>query len=103
MKSAALLMVSCSPRPTPQRQSRIMATDTGLASIHHANTSGDRESHSGITCEMVRAYVAKVGLAKPLQWLNPVHHVIRGARARRCLAERANPSALFVWSPTRSG
>ena len=58
--------------------------------IYGANRFADRESHSGITCEMVRAYVAKVGLVQATAMAESAG-ITSGekARARRCLAEKS--------------
>jgi hypothetical protein len=57
---------------------------------HHASRSGVGESHSGITCEMVRAYVAKVGLAQATAMAESAGMTSsEKERARRCLAEKS--------------
>src|SRR5215469_3005922 len=49
-------------------------------------TAAERDSHSGITCEMVRAYVAQVGLAQA-QAMAESNGITSSEkeRARRCL------------------
>ena len=64
MKSAALLMVVLLATSYAATAKPYHGRHHGPRAIHHANTSSDREPHSGITCEMVRAYVAQVGLAQ---------------------------------------
>jgi hypothetical protein len=53
-------------------------------------TAAERDSHSGITCEMVRAYVAQVGLAQA-QAMAASNGITSSEkeRARRCLAEKS--------------
>jgi hypothetical protein len=53
-------------------------------------TAAERDSHSGITCEMVRAYVAQVGLAQA-QAMAESNGITSSEkeRARRCLAEKS--------------
>jgi hypothetical protein len=88
MKSVALLMVvllatSCAATARPYH-------GHGPRTMHHANTSSDRESHSGITCEMVRAYVAQVGVARAVAMAQSGGITSSEmARARRCLAEKS--------------
>ena len=57
---------------------------------HHADASAERVSHSGITCEMVRAYVAQVGLAQAtaMAQANGITAAEKD-RARRCLAQKS--------------
>lgn len=60
---------------------------------HHArhNTADDtaHASHSGITCEMVRAYVAKVGLGQAIALAKSAGiSAADEQRARQCLAKR---------------
>lgn len=60
---------------------------------HHADhhTAGEtaRVSHSGITCEMVRAYVAQVGLGQAMAMAKSAGmSAAEEQRARQCLAKR---------------
>jgi hypothetical protein len=58
--------------------------------VHHGNSSSDGEAHSGITCEMVRAYVAQVGLAEAAAMAESSGITSADKeRARRCLAEKS--------------
>jgi|HubBroStandDraft_1064217.scaffolds.fasta_scaffold173857_2 hypothetical protein len=57
---------------------------------HHTNVSGEHESHSGITCEMVRAYVAQVGLAQAAAMAQSAGATSSDKeRARRCLEQKS--------------
>ncbi len=90
MKSAALLILvlltaSCTATAKPYHGHR-HAPHT----LHHANRSSVGESHSGITCEMVRAYVAQVGLAQAVAMAQSAGITSsEKERARRCLAEKS--------------
>lgn len=61
---------------------------------HHADhyTAQDtaaHTSHSGITCEMVRAYVAKVGMSQAIAMAKSTGiSAADEQRARQCLAKR---------------
>jgi len=59
----------------------------------HASQHADRDtahtSHSGITCEMVRAYVAKVGMGQAIAMAKSAGiSAAEEERARQCLAKR---------------
>jgi len=57
---------------------------------HHADASAERVSHSGITCEMVRAYVAQVGLAQAAAMAESAGITAsEKERAKRCLAQKS--------------
>ena len=57
---------------------------------HDASASDTHESHSGITCEMVRAYVAQVGLAQAAAMAESNGITAsEKERARRCLAQKS--------------
>jgi hypothetical protein len=57
---------------------------------HQAKTAAERDSHSGITCEMVRAYVAQVGLTEATKMAESAGITSsEKERARRCLAEKS--------------
>jgi hypothetical protein len=59
-------------------------------STHHTEVASEHESHSGITCEMVRAYVAQVGLAQAAAMAQSAGITeAEKERARRCLAEKS--------------
>jgi hypothetical protein len=54
-----------------------------------ASRYGGRGSHSGITCEMVRAYVAKVGLSQAITMAKSAGMTSSDEqRARRCLSNK---------------
>ena len=67
---------------------RHVTASTEHASNEHA--SDEHASHAGITCEMVRAYVAQVGLAQATAMAesNGITPAER-ERAKRCLAEKS--------------
>jgi len=97
MKSAALVMIVL-----------LTASDAAIArtyhghhghhrhaarTMHHANHPSPtvRESHSGITCDMVRAYVAQVGLAQAVAMAQSAGITSsEKERAKRCLAEKSS-------------
>jgi hypothetical protein len=57
--------------------------------IHNVGAN-EQESRSGITCEMVRAYVAKVGMATAVAMAESAGITSsEKERARRCLAEKS--------------
>src|ERR1700704_3084959 len=106
MKSAALLTVALVATSYVATAKPYHGHRHGPRAIHHANTSSDRESRSGITCDMVRAYVAQVcvsccrcrwvraggggwGLPKAVAMAQSGGITSsERARARRCLAEK---------------
>jgi len=56
---------------------------------HHADHYPAHASHSGITCEMVRAYVAKVGLGQAIAMAKSAGiSAAEEERARQCLAKK---------------
>jgi len=64
--------------------------------VHHANVAqrpnvaGEPVSHAGITCDMVRAYVAQVGLAQAAAMAQSAGITpAEKERARRCLAQKS--------------
>jgi hypothetical protein len=58
--------------------------------MHHANATAERVSHSVITCEMVRAYVAQVGLAQAAVMAESAGITAsEKERAKRCLAQKS--------------
>ena len=97
--TAVLLTASCSAMAKPYHGHRHAtraahhATRTvhqAARTVHHADRSSERESHSGITCEMVRAYVAQVGLAQATAMAQSAGITASEKdRARRCLAEKS--------------
>jgi len=96
MKSAALLMlalltVSGPAMARPHHGHRYVARTIHHATAsHHATVAGERQSHSGITCEMVRAYVAQVGLAQAAAMAESAGATsAEKERARRCLAQKS--------------
>jgi hypothetical protein len=65
-----------------------LAHHAGLA--HHTDATAERESHSAITCDMVRAYVAQVGLAQAAAMAQSAGITsAEKVRARRCLAQKS--------------
>jgi hypothetical protein len=57
---------------------------------HHTDATTERVSHSGITCEMVRAYVAQVGLAQAAAMAESAGITAsEKERAKRCLAKQS--------------
>jgi hypothetical protein len=90
MKSAALLTLvllsaSCTALAKPYHGRHYVAR-----TVHHASRAGEVESHSGITCDMVRAYVAQVGLAQAVAVAEAAGITsAEKERARRCLAEKS--------------
>jgi hypothetical protein len=57
--------------------------------LHHAEHYTAGVSHAGITCEMVRAYVAKVGLGQAVAMAKSAGiSAADEERARQCLAKR---------------
>jgi hypothetical protein len=62
-----------------------------VRALHHqADRSGERDAHSGITCDMVRAYVAQVGLAQAVATAQSAGMTSsEKERAKRCLAEKS--------------
>jgi hypothetical protein len=90
MKSAALLMLVLLTASNPAMAKPYHGHRHVARTIHHANRSSERESHSGITCEMVRAYVAQVGLAQAVAMAQSAGITSsEKERARRCLAEKS--------------
>jgi len=112
MKSVALLtlglLIACCPAMAKSHHGHrhVARTDhhghlVRHASLsHHANTArhvdvarhvtAQGESHSGITCEMVRAYVAQVGLAQAAAMAQSAGITSsEKERARRCLAQKS--------------
>jgi hypothetical protein len=100
MKSVALLTLvllaaSCPSMAKPYHGHRRVAhtihhATIHHATIHHADGASSRESHSGITCDMVRAYVAQVGLAQAATMAQSAGITsAEKERAKRCLAEKS--------------
>ena len=100
MKSTALVMLvlfaaSCPSIAKPYHGHRHVAHKTHHAkhtnrTAENTNRTAVREAHSGITCEMVRAYVAQVGLAQATAMAQSAGITAsEKARARRCLAEKS--------------
>ncbi len=66
------------------------STHHASVSTYHASGAAEHVSHSGITCEMVRAYVAQVGLAQAAAMAQSAGITSsEKERARRCLAEKS--------------
>ncbi len=95
MKRAALLtfvlLVASGPATAKAYHGHHAVARTPHAKIvRHANTAGERESHSGITCDMVRAYVAQVGMAQAIATAQSAGITSsEKERAKRCLAEKS--------------
>jgi hypothetical protein len=108
MKSAALLTlgllaICC---PAMARSSSSHHHHHAARTIHHIHVArhtsptrrdnvahrvtAEHQSHSGVTCEMVRAYVAQVGLAQAAAMAQSAGiTAAEKDRARRCLAEKS--------------
>lgn len=89
MKSAALLtlvlLTASYPAMAKYRGHHYVAR-----TLHHGNGASANESHSGITCDMVRAYVAQVGMAQAVAMAESAGITSsEKERARRCLAEKS--------------
>ena len=90
MKSAALLMLvlltfSASSVAKPYHGHRYAAR-----TANQTSRVAEHQSHSGITCDMVRAYVAQVGLAQATAMAESAGITAsEKARARRCLAQKS--------------
>ena len=90
MKSAALLMLVLLTASYPAMAKPYHGHRHVARTVHHAASSGEREEHSGITCEMVRAYVAQVGLAQAVAMAQSAGITSsEKERAKRCLAEKS--------------
>jgi len=89
MKGAALLTLvaltaSCAATARPYRGHHYVDR-----TFHQDSRGDERDSHSGITCEMVRSFVAQVGLAQAVAMAeNAGITSSEKQRARRCLAEK---------------
>ena len=90
MKSAALLMSVLLISSYPAMAKPYHGHRHAARTMHHADRSAERDAHSGITCEMVRAYVAQVGLAQATAVAQSAGITSsEKARAKRCLAEKS--------------
>ena len=102
MKHAALFMLlsfalSCPVMAKPHshhhfhHRHRYAARASHHADHHTGASHSDtaHASHSGITCEMVRAYVAKVGMGQAIALAKSAGiSAAEEERARQCLAKR---------------
>jgi hypothetical protein len=89
MKCVALPMLVLLTASYPAMAKRHHGHHYVARTIHHGS-SGERESHSGITCEMVRAYVAQVGLAQAAAIAESAGVTSsEKERAKRCLAQKS--------------
>lgn len=100
MKHAALLTLlsfalSCPVMAKPHHfhhdhdQRHHYAARTSHHITHYTAHDTSHASHSGITCEMVRAYVAKVGLSQAVAMAKSAGiSAADEERARQCLAKR---------------
>ncbi len=94
MKRVALLMLVLITASDPATARRFHGHHYGhhyvTRTSHATNRASERESHPGITCEMVRAYVAQVGLAQAVATAQAAGITSsEKERARRCLAEKS--------------
>jgi hypothetical protein len=90
MKSAALLMVVLLTASYPSMAKPYHGHRAVAHTTHHANRISEPDSHSAITCEMVRAYVAQVGLAQATAMAQSAGITSSEKdRARRCLAQKS--------------
>ena len=94
MKSAALLtlvlLTASYPALAKYRGHHTVARHTVARTLHHTNGASANESHSGITCDMVRAYVAQVGMAQAVAMAESAGITSsEKERAKRCLAEKS--------------
>lgn len=91
MRNAALLMLVLFVASSPAMAKRYHGHRHVVRTLHHqADRSGERDSHSGITCDMVRAYVAQVGLAQAVATAQSAGMTSsEKERAKRCLAEKS--------------
>ena len=88
MKSSALLILALLTASCPAMANTHHGHHRHLAGALHHPSAGERESHSGITCEMVRAYVAQVGLAQAAAMAQSAGITSsEKERAKRCLAQ----------------
>jgi hypothetical protein len=98
MKSAALVMfvmltASFPSMAKPYHSRHVVAHTNHHANAHatpHADRTSEHASHSGITCEMVRAYVAQVGLVQATAMAQSAGITsAEKERAKRCLAQKS--------------
>ena len=90
MKSVALLMLVSFTASYPSIAKPYHGHRYAARTTHHVARAAESQSHSGITCDMVRAYVAKVGLAQAAAMAQSAGITsAEKERARRCLAERS--------------
>jgi hypothetical protein len=90
MKSAALLMLALLTASGPAMARPHHGHRYVSRTMHHASASSERQSHSGITCEMVRAYVAQVGMAQAAAMAESSGITsAEKERARRCLTQKS--------------
>jgi hypothetical protein len=90
MRNTALLMLVLLTASYPAMAKPYHGHRHAARTVHHGNGSGEGEAHSGITCEMVRAYVAQVGLAQAAAMAESAGITSsEKERARRCLAEQS--------------
>jgi hypothetical protein len=90
MKNTALLMLVLLTASYPAMAKPYHGHRHVARTVHHNNSSADGEAHSGITCDMVRAYVAQVGLAQAAAIAESSGITSsEKERARRCLAQKS--------------
>lgn len=90
MKNAALLMLVLLTASSSAMAKRYHGHRHVVHTLHHGDRSGERDAHSGITCDMVRAYVAQVGLTQAVATAQSAGMTSsEKERAKRCLAEKS--------------
>jgi hypothetical protein len=91
MRNAALLILVLFIASSPALAKRYHGHRHVVRTLHHhADRSVERDAHAGITCDMVRAYVAQVGLAQAVAMAQSAGMTSsEKERARRCLAEKS--------------
>lgn len=91
MRNAALLMLALFIASSPALAKRYHGHRHVVRTLHHhADRSVERDTHAGITCDMVRAYVAQVGLAQAVAMAQSAGMTSsEKERARRCLTEKS--------------
>jgi hypothetical protein len=93
MKSAALVTLVLLTASYPSMAKPYHGHRYAARTVHHAShasRAAESQSHSGITCDMVRAYVAQVGLAQATALAQSAGITsAEKERAKRCLAEKS--------------
>jgi hypothetical protein len=90
MKNTALLMLVLLTASYPAMAKPYHGHRHVVRIVHHTSSFGTGEAHSGITCDMVRAYVAQVGLAQAAAMAESAGITSsEKERAKRCLAQKS--------------